>query len=168
MSAFLITTEAIKKLTYIEKNVEDSLLRITIIRVQDNIIKPIIGTSLFKRLVEGIIANDLNSNETELLNDYITPALASAVDYKIIYPNIYKTRNKTVGANRDETMTNASTSEASELRNEYRKDFEPYRKALIGYLKDNEDNFPEYKDYVCNYENIAPDKGKTKTVIRFA
>jgi hypothetical protein len=155
MNANLITTAKVKDISYIDKNVEDSILKITIQRVQDNIIQPIIGTSLYKRLLAGIIANDLNSDEDTLLNDYIAPCIASACDYKIIYPNIYKTRNKTVGANRDE------------LRNEYRKDFEPYRLALIGFLKDNETLYPEYYNWVCSFENIAPDKGKTKTNIRF-
>jgi hypothetical protein len=167
MNANLITTAKVKDISYIDKNVEDSILKITIQRVQDNIIQPIIGTSLYKRLLAGITANDLNSDEETLLNDYIAPCIASACDYKIIYPAIYKTRNKTVGANRDEIMTNAGTSEATELRNEYRKDFEPYRLALIGFLKDNETLYPEYYNWVCSFENIAPDKGKTKTNIRF-
>ena len=167
MNAYLITTANVKKIAYIQGNVEDSILAITIKRVQDNIIQPIIGTSLYKRLLAGITANDLNSDEQTLLNDYIAPCIASACVYKIIYPLATKTRNKTVGSNQDEIMSTASLEAQTQLRNEYRKDFEPYRLALIGYLKDNEQLFPEYYDWVCSFENIPPDKGRAKTNIRF-
>ena len=46
MNAYLITTANVKKIAYIQGNVEDSILSITIKRVQDNIIQPIIGTYL--------------------------------------------------------------------------------------------------------------------------
>lgn len=167
MNAYLITTANVKKIAYIQGNVEDSILSITIKRVQDNIIQPIIGTSLYKRLLAGITANDLNSDEQTLLNDYIAPCIASACDYKIIYPLATKTRNKTVGSNQDEIMSTASLEAQTQLRNEYRKDFEPYRLALIGYLKDNQTLFPEYYNWVCSFENIPPDKGRAKTNIRF-
>ena len=167
MNAYLITTANVKKIAYIQGNVEDSILSITIKRVQDNIIQPIIGTSLYKRLLAGITANDLNADEQTLLDDYIAPCIASACDYKIIYPLATKTRNKTVGSNNDEIMNTASLEAQTQLRNEYRKDFEPYRLALIGYLKDNETLFPEYYNWVCSFENIPPDKGRAKTNIRF-
>lgn len=167
MRADLITTANVKKLTYIQGNVDDAILSITIKRVQDNIIQPIIGTSLYKRLLEGVTANDLNANEQTLLNDYIAPCIASACDYKIIYPLANKTRNKTVGSNNDEIMSTATLEAQTQLRNEYRKDFEPYRLALIGFLKDNEQDYPEYYNWVCSFENRPPDKGRTKTNIRF-
>lgn len=167
MNAYLITTANVKKLTYIQGNVADDILSITIKRVQDNIIQPIIGTSLYKRLLAGITANDLNADEQTLLNDYIAPCIASACDYKIIYPLANKTRNKTVGSNNDEIMSTATLEAQTQLRNEYRKDFEPYRLALIGFLKDNEQDYPEYYNWVCSFENRPPDKGHTKTNIRF-
>ena len=167
MNAYLITTANVKKLTYIQGNVDDAILSITIKRVQDNIIQPIIGTSLYKRLLAGVTANDLNADEQTLLNDYIAPCIASACDYKIIYPLANKTRNKTVGSNNDEIMSTATLEAQTQLRNEYRKDFEPYRLALIGFLKDNEQDYPEYYNWVCSFENRPPDKGRTKTNIRF-
>lgn len=167
MNVYLITTANVKKLTYIQGNVDDAILSITIKRVQDNIIQPIIGTSLYKRLLAGVTANDLNADEQTLLNDYIAPCIASACDYKIIYPLANKTRNKTVGSNNDEIMSTATLEAQTQLRNEYRKDFEPYRLALIGFLKDNEQDYPEYYNWVCSFENRPPDKGRTKTNIRF-
>ena len=117
MNAYLITTAKVKKIAYIQGNVEDSFLSITIKRVQDNIIQPLIWTSLYKRLLAGITANDLNSDEQTLLNDYIAPCIASACDYKIIYPLATKTRNKTVGSNQDEIMSTASLEAKTQLRN---------------------------------------------------
>jgi hypothetical protein len=45
---------------------------------------------------------------------------------------------------------------------------EVYREKLVGYLKDNCTLFTEYNEYICSFENIAPDNGEARTRIRFA
>ena len=83
-TAYLIDIDALKKKGYVQGNVENSIIVTSLTRVQDTMLKPIIGTPFFKRLIEGVDADDLNADEETLLNDYIAPVLISGVDYKIV------------------------------------------------------------------------------------
>lgn len=167
MTSFLVDIATIKKLGFVNKNVDDPIISVTLRRVQDTVMKPILSTSFYNRLIEGISNNDLNQDEVDLLNNYITPCIVAAVDYRIINALTYETRSKTVGTSRDEHM-NPVTIEEKHIREEdLKRDFEVYRKALVGFLCDNDDLFPEYKDFSTDDGFLAPDKGKTRNRIRF-
>jgi hypothetical protein len=167
MEAYLINAYNLKQLGYIHDNVEDSLLSGVIRRVQDTMIKPIIGTTLFKRLLAGIDADDLNANEILLLQDYITPVLIAGCEYRSVNVITFQIRNKSVGTTRDENLTPVTASEKGDFKDDLRKDYEFYRQTLIGYLCDKYLLYPEYEFYSTDKEDIAPDKGKTHTNIRF-
>lgn len=167
MNLFLIDLDTLKKIGYVNKNVENTILTTSLRRVQDTMLEPIIGTSLFKRLLNGVKDNDLNANETILLQDYISQVLISAVDLRVCNHLTLEIRSKTVGKAQDEHITPATVEELSYLQDDLRKDFEVYRQRLIGYLKDNCDLFPEYKNYICSHENIKPDNGEPFTQMQF-
>ncbi|MFN7584108.1 MAG: hypothetical protein ACK5P0_01990 [bacterium] len=167
MSSFLIDIATIKKLGFVNKNVDDPIISVTLRRVQDTVIKPILSTTFYNRLIEGVYNDDLNADEINLLNTYITPCIVAAVDYRIINALTYETRSKTVGTARDEHI-NPVTIEEKHIREEdLKRDFEVYRKELIGYLCDNSELFPEYENYSTDDGGIAPDKGRTRTRVRF-
>ena len=47
------------QLSYVDSNVQASLLRVAIIRTQDNTIEPILGTPLYKKILSDIQDKDL-------------------------------------------------------------------------------------------------------------
>jgi len=142
MSSFLIDIATIKKLGFVNKNVDDPIISVTLRRVQDTVIKPILSTTFYNRLIEGVYN-------------------------RIINALTYETRSKTVGTARDEHI-NPVTIEEKHIREEdLKRDFEVYRKELIGYLCDNSELFPEYENYSTDDGGIAPDKGRTRTRVRF-
>jgi len=167
MNPYLADLRAIKKVAYTNQNVEDTMLSSVLIRVQDILIRPILGTTFYKRLLAGINGGDLNAEESLLLKDYIFPVIASAVDLRIIKPLSLQIRAKTAGTTRDEHINPLSNSERVEFEDQLQRDYEVYRNILVGYLKDNVDLFPEYKDYVCSNENVSPQPKETRTNIRF-
>lgn len=167
MSAFLIDLNSLKKIGYVNRNVEDNILATVLTRAQDVMLEPVIGTSLFKRLLQGVKNNDLNSNERFLLNEYVSKFLVACVDMRSINALTYEIRSKTAGKARDEHIEPVTIPENVLFSDDLRQDIEVYRQRLIGYLKDNCELFPQYKNYICSFENIAPDKGKPKVNIRF-
>lgn len=167
MGAFLIDTEVIKELGFTNGNVEDNIIATTIRRVQDTMLEPVIGTSFYRRLLQGVEDDDLNADETALMNDYITPLLVAAVDLRIIDHLTYEIRSKTVGTSRDEYMNPVTESENNRLADQLRKDYVVYKNKLIGHLRENEDNFPEYRDYVCNEEFQKPENKRQQVSVRF-
>jgi hypothetical protein len=161
MDAYLIDTNSLKKIALINENVEDTIVRVIIQRVQRGVLRPILGTSLYKRLLQGVTNNDFNADESELMNDYIVPLLGVACDRKSINATTYDIRSKTTGKAGDEHITPVSESENLRLDNDIRQDLAVEISSIKGYLMDNQDNFPEYKSFICSFENIPPEQLKT-------
>lgn len=168
MNAYLINSYNLKIKGYIHENVDDSILSTLIIRVQDTMLMPIIGTRLFKRLLEGVNNDDLNADEVTLVDDYITPFIVSACDYRSVNALTYQIRNKTVGITTDEHIRGVDSNEREDFKDDLRKDWQHYRNQLIGYLKDNYTLYPEYENPNVSHEYKAPEKlGGNKSTIRF-
>lgn len=167
MEASLISTQALKDRSFVHGNVEDSILRVVIIRVQDTIVEPAIGTPLFKRLLDGIDGDDLSEDEVTLMDNYIVPVMISGCDERAIDAVTYQTRNKTVGLSRDENITPVNESENNRVSDRLKSELNTYLARLVGYLKDNCDLYPEYRAYVCSYENIRPAKKVNRSNISF-
>lgn len=176
--AYLINSENLKVLSQISSNVEDSILAPIIKDVQSVYIEPILGTSLFNRIIEGIDADDLNADEIILMDTYVTPCVVKGCEIEASLHLNLQLRNKTTGYNSDETMTSASQSQINQLQDNFRQKFEFYRQKLISYLRFNSDLYPEYLQYFSSpdsyfncltdgTEGILPDKGKPKVNIRF-
>lgn len=166
--SYLVNISAVKKVAFTGGNVEDSMIASTMLRVQDVMIQPILGTTFFKRLQQGIEDNDLNADEETLLNDYIFNVIVAAIDLRIIKPLTFKIKAKAAGTLRDDHITPLTNADRTEFEDELRGDYDVYRATLIGYLKDNADLFPEYKNFICNYENVRPSKDDSvRTNIRF-
>lgn len=167
MTAFLIDIATIKKIGFVNKNVDDPIISTTLRRVQDTLILPILGTPFFKRLLQGITDDDLNADEVDLLNEYIAPCIIAGVDYRIVNALTYETRSKTVGTSRDEHINPVTIQENLMRTDDLKRDYETYRESLIGFLQDNRTLFTEYNNFVCSNENIAPDSGKVRNRVRF-
>jgi len=178
MTAFLINAYNLKQLSLIHGNVEDSILTPTIRIVQDTMIEPIIGTSLYTRLLEGIDADDLNADEVLLMDSYIIPVLAMGCNLEAVVMTTYQIRNKATGITSDEFLKGASESEVNRLQDSFRSKSEHYRQKLIKYLKYNSNLYPEYYEYFSNPdsfydcltdggEGIKPDLGKPRSNLYF-
>lgn len=159
-NAFLIETEVIKELGFIQGNVSDELIAPTLRRVQDIELKKIIGSELFNRLLDGVNNDNLTTDEESLLNSYIRDLLVSACDQKIVNHLIFQLRNSAAGTSKDSFITPLSKDERVTLLDDLRKDKEVYSQNLANHLKDNQDKFPQYKSWVSSCEFVAPE---TKT-----
>ena len=154
---FIIPISLIKNKGYTQKNVDDDLLTTTLRRVQDINLKTILGTTFFKRLLDGVENSNLTADETTLIYEYIAPYLICQVDYRVTNHLAYEIRNKTVGTTDDQYQKTATDQNMNRLQDDLRSDAQAYRNVLIGYLKDNCNLFTEYNNFICNFENVAPD-----------
>lgn len=168
MNSYLIDLDTLKKRSFVNSNVENSVLNRVLEVVQDVMLLPILGTSFFNRLVTGVKDNNLTVDETDLLNDYIAPYLISAVELEAVYPVLIEIRAKTVGKSGDQYITPLSQSDSIAYQDKLRSYEQSYRSKLIGHLKDNQTTFPTYDEYECSRENVKPDCGEARTNIRFA
>jgi len=169
---FFIDLDTVKSVGFNNKNVENSLLATVLRRVQDVVLKPVIGRKLYKRLCEGIrntaanVPGGLNANETILLQDYISHFLIASIDVRSVNALRLELRSKTSGKSHDEYIEPLTESESLMMSDDLRRDREVYRDDLIDYLKKNSDLYPEYENPDCGI-NGRPDRGAPKTNIRF-
>jgi len=154
---FIIPVKLVKDKGYTQGNVEDNVITTTLRRVQDINLQAILGTTFYKRLLEGVKVGDLTADETALIDDYIAPYLVAKVDYRITNHIAFEIRSKTVGQSSDNFITTASDSNMLKLQDDLRSDANSYKNSLIGFLKDNCDLFETYKNFLCNFESISPE-----------
>tara|TARA_R110000803_G_scaffold25739_2_gene61439 strand:- start:27 stop:539 length:513 start_codon:yes stop_codon:yes gene_type:complete len=146
---YLVSVENLKKKGLIHQNSDVKILAVSIKRVQEMNIQPALSSPLFRELLRRTGANDWNANYSELMDDYVVPALVALVDYKVALLANVKIVNKTVGRVSDENITANSTSERVSFRDELHKDAEFYLERLIGFLKDDcGTNYPEYTEAI--------------------
>jgi len=155
-----ITINELKKRGFIHGNVDTDTLKICISRAQDMNIQEALGTPLYKKMIE--LVDDWLTNQTaipavykELLEDKLQPALVAWTDERASVHLLYRITNKTVGQNEDQYIRASERKAAISLKDRLTKDAEFYTERLIGYLIDNCEDFPEYKDYICKRENVA-------------
>lgn len=167
MNAFLIDIATIKEHGYTHGNVGVELIAPTLRRVQDIELKAIIGSSLFNRLLDGVNNDNLNADETELLNTYIKDFLVSACDHKIVNHLIFQLRNSTAGSSKDSFAVPLSSAERTTLLDDLRNDKESYSQALANHLLEKRDLFPEYKEYSGGFDFVAPETNVKVSPISF-
>ena len=165
---FVIPINLIKNKGYTQKNVNDDVLTTTLRRVQDINLQNILGTTFYKAILDGVKNTTLTADEIVLVDDYIAPYLVAQVDYRVTNHLAFEIRNKTTGTTDDQYQKTASDPNMSKIQDDLRDDANHYKNTLIGYLKDNCDLFPEYKEFICNFENINPEQEQDgDTVISF-
>ena len=141
---FIIDIATLKKRSFIASDVNTENLIVTLQRVQDRFLEPVLGTKLFKRLLKGVEDEDLSDNEKTLIEDYILKFVCVGCELKATVHNNYKIRNKSVGTASDEHVRSNSLNEGNALADELKKDLSFYRNRLVGLITDNEDLFEEY------------------------
>ena len=115
-----ISTVFLKENTVIQDNVDDSTLVPFIYLSQDTNLQTALGTTLYNRLKEGVALNNLNSNEEDLLRDYIQPMVAQWTFYNV-YPFLnYKSTNKAISKESSEFSNPAELDEIKYMRNSIR------------------------------------------------
>ena len=102
MAVLFISEAYVKNTTLIDENVDMRLILPSIRDCQELRIHPILGTPLYDDLKAKITAGTLNSDETNLLDNYIAPAMAQWTVYECSTSMLFKYRNKSVATKSSE------------------------------------------------------------------
>lgn len=141
-----ISTTYLKSNTTIEENVDDAKLVPFILSAQDTHIQLALGTTLYNRLKDGVVNNNLNNDEQELMRTYIQPCLAQWVFYEVFPFLNYKTTNKAISKESSEFSSPSELDEIKYMRNSIRDLAEFYLKRLNVYLCDYSNLYPQYQN----------------------
>jgi hypothetical protein len=155
---YFMSTDTLKELSLIENNVEEEKLAVMLNRVQKAELEVVLGTVLFKRLLEDIDNNSLAGIYEVLTNEYIIDFLIICCELEYVVSGANKFANMGVGKyNPQDTQVN-NLQANNDVRDHLRGRQKSYRDSLIGFLQDNKDDIPEYKAYDCSKaEQVAPE-----------
>ena len=140
----LVSEDKIKAFTALHENVRVEDIAPFVVEAQDLYLQPALGTKFFKSLKEAVYTNTLTANETELLEEYITPMLIHRA-FALSIPFIkYKVVDKGVLSGTSETATQTSLDEVQYLISKVEDTAQFYAQRLREFFFDNPGMFPDY------------------------
>ena len=156
MAVLFISENKLKENSFINGNVDDKLIRATIIQVQDMQIHPIIGTGLYNQIKTQISGNTVSAANTTLLQEYIQPVIIWWVQADGTLPMTYKFMNKSVVKRNSENSNPADLDELFAIADNFKNKAEFYTKRLIKFLEANETTYPLFTNPGDDVDTLHP------------
>lgn len=153
-TVLLVSEQRMKQWTSLDNNIRIDVLTPSILQAQDIYIQDTLGTPFYRRLKEGVVADDLTATEEAFLKDYIGPTLIQYALY-LLLPNLkYKMVEKGILNGTSEETAPTTLEEMKYLRESALDTAEFYNKRMLEYLQDNPGMF-------ALYTNPTPQDGMT-------
>lgn len=142
--ALFITRDDLVKFTNLNGNIDTDKFVQYILIAQDIHLQNYLGTKLFNKFNDGIVAGNLTQIYKDLLSDYIKPMLIhwSMVEYLPFAA--YTIANKGVFKHNSENATTVEKGEVDYLIEKERNVANHYTTRFIDYMCFNQSKFPEY------------------------
>ena len=145
-NVLLVSEQRMKQWTSLDNNIRIDVLTPSIIQAQDIYIQDTLGTKFYKRLKAGVIANDLTTNETTFLKDYVGPCLIQYSLY-LLLPNLkYKMVEAGIVNGTSEETQATTLDEMKYLRESAMDTAMFYNQRMLEYLQDNPGMFVTYNN----------------------
>ena len=158
-TVLLVSEQRMKDWTSLDNNIRIDVLTPSILNAQEIYIQDTLGTPFFNRLKEGVRLNDLTTDESDFLRDYVGPALMQYALY-LIMPNLkYKFVEKGIVSGASEETTGTTLEELKYLRETALDTAQFYDERMKEFLKDYPNMFPIYRTW--NTIGMAPNKQNT-------
>ena len=155
-TVLLVSEQRMKQWTSLDNNIRIDVLTPSIINAQEIYIQDTLGTKFFNRLKNGIVANDLTTNESTFLNDYVGPTLIQYSLY-LLLPNLkYKFVEKGILNGSSEETQPTTLDELQYLRESALDTAQFYNNRMLEFLSDNPNMFTAYTDPGTN--GMMPNK----------
>ena len=154
--ALFVSREDIVKYTALSGSVDvDKFIQFVKIS-QDIHIQNYLGTKLFDKINDGIVAGNLSTPYTTLLNAYIKPMVVHWSMVEFMPFSAYTFGNKGVYKHSSENSENVDKTEIDFLIEKERSIAEHYTRRFIDYMSFNQLSFPEYN--TNSNDDMFPDK----------
>ena len=157
--ALFIKREDLVRNSILDGNVDTDKF-IQFIKIAQEIhVRNYLGTDLYNRISDDIIAGTLSGDYLELTNSYIQPMLIhyAMVDYLPFAA--YQIKNGGIFKHRSENGDTATKEEIDYLVQRERDIAEYYTRRFVDYMSFNQETFPEY--YTNSNDDIHPDTNAT-------
>ena len=156
MTALFISRTDLVKNSLLDGNIDTDKFAQYIKIAQQIDVHNYLGTDLYNKISEDIIAGTLAGDYLFLLNEYIQPMLIHYAMMQYLPFASYSVKNGGVYKHSAENSESVTKEEIDYLVNKERNFAEYYTKRFIDYISFHQDKFPEYNSNTN--EDIQPDK----------
>jgi len=155
---YLVLPSVVKERMSLHDNVDDKLIYPEILAVQDLYIMPLLGSTLFNKILSDIDAGTLTGNYKDLMDNYIVQCICNYVMSELPEGLNYQYWNKGVSQKTVDNATQPSMSEMYQIVAKYKSRAEFYaRKARLYLVQNSPAMFPEYRTFVAGVDVVYPD-----------
>lgn len=151
---YIISASTLKSNTPINLNVDNEILKMSILDAQNIHIQSLLGSELYEKILTLIstdtISDPVNSVYKTLLDDYLIPATIHWSMYECTPYIRYKFMNKTVGGEDSDNSSISTLDELKYLQNELKQKSEFYGERVIDFVSEHCNELPEYNDNDAN------------------
>lgn len=162
----LVSPEAVKSGSYVNLNVDDSVVGAAIREGQQIHLQSVIGSNLLHRLQQLVLNAKEDADDNidaeqnwvykELLDDYVTPYLVNKVQALICVPVSLKIRNLGVVRTNDTNIDGPSLRDIMALQTRYNGMAAKYATYLSKYLCAHRAELPELNETDCGCGVFVP------------
>lgn len=132
--AQFISTQYVKDNSPLHDNVDDKIIKASILAVQDTAVHSLLGSDLYDKLEADIVADTLTGNYETLLVRFIKPFMLNLVCEELVVTNSLQMRNKAVLKNNSEDALNVDLSELKLLSDVFSTRAQAYEQRLLDYI----------------------------------
>jgi hypothetical protein len=143
-NVLLITKEDLYKYTQLKGNVDIDNISPFIKVAQDIEIQTVLGTILYRKILDDVQANTLVDQYLTLVSTYVQPMLIHYAMSDFMLFHGYEVSNAGILRNNPENTSLPDKSEIDTLVKRYSNIAETYRRRLIDYITLNVGLYPEY------------------------
>jgi hypothetical protein len=155
---YLVLPSVVKERMSLHDNVDDKLIYPEILAVQDLYIMPLLGSTLFNKILSDIDAGTLTGNYKDLMDNYIVQCICNYVMSELPEGLNYQYWNKGVSQKTVDNATQPTMSEMYQIVAKYKSRAEFYaRKARLYLVQNSPAMFPEYRTFVSGVDVVYPD-----------
>ena len=143
-TVLLVSEQRMKQWTSLDNNIRIDVLTPSILQAQDIYIQDTLGTAFYTRLKQGVVADDLNADESLFLKEYVGPCLIQYALYLLLPSLKYKMVEKGILNGTSEETQPTTLDEMKYLRDSAMDTAEFYNKRMLEFLQDNPGMFVTY------------------------
>lgn len=156
---YIVLPSVVKERMSLHDNVDDKLIYPEIKAVQDLYIMPLLGSTLFNKILNDIANNTLTGDYKDLMDNYLIMAICNYVMSELPEGLNYQFWNKGVSQKTVDNATQPTMSEMYSIVAKYKSRAEHYvNRARMYLIEYGNEKFPEYVTFVAGVDTVYPDR----------
>lgn len=156
---YIILPSVVKERMSLHDNVDDKLIYPEIKAVQDLYIMPLLGSTLYNKILTDIADGTLAGDYKDLMDNYLIMAICNYVMSELPEGLNYQFWNKGVSQKTVDNATQPSMSEMYSIVAKYKSRAEHYvNRARMYLIEYGNEKFPEYVTFVAGVDTVYPDR----------